>query len=344
LSETTSEQVVRVRSGGGVAICLADAVAGSWGARGLIQVTGGDASRWLDGMISNDVTTLAPGTARSGCYATVLTPKGRIIADLHVLAREDGYWLETAADAAAGLMAGLDRYIIADDVALSEMTAETARVGIEGRDALGILEAASGVTLDTLAPESWVELELAGLPVAVARFGWSGEDAFQLFAPRGSESGVVDALRAARGGDALFSCSMEALDVLRIEAGIPLLGAELDDEVFPDEARLDEAISRTKGCYTGQEIVARLYSRGAVNHLLVGLCFEGAEPPPVDTELVLEGRKVGEITSVCTSPSAGPIGLGYVRRDYAEPGSVLDAGGTGAEVAPLPIVSPAGRT
>jgi aminomethyltransferase len=201
--------------------------------------------------------------------------------------------------------------------------------------------AETAARLGGLAPDSWFALDIAGVAIVAARFGWSGEDAFQLFVPAESAAAVVALLRTGDRESRLVPCSMDALEVLRIEAGVPVLGAELGDEIFPDEARLDRAVSRTKGCYTGQEIVARLYSRGAVNHLLVGLRFDAATPPAVGTALVGSGRSAGEITSACTSPSLGAIGLGYARREHAEVGAVLDASGVRAEVAPLPLFDPA---
>lgn len=340
MSGGPAEQVALVRSGR-AALCLLGAPEDTWGARAVIEVTGSDAPRWLDGMISNDVTELSAGGERSGCYATLLTPKGRIIADLHVLARDDGYWLEIARSRAADLIAALDRYIIADDVKLADRTADFLRVGVEGAGTETLLEAASGKPLAALAADSWTDLEIGGVSVIAARYGWSGEDALQLFGAASEGLALVEALRASAPAGQLVDCSMEALEILRIEAGTPLLGPDLDETVFPDEARLDRAISRTKGCYTGQEIVARVHSRGAVNHLLVGLRFASDLPPAVDTELVADERKTGEITSACVSPSAGAIGLGYVRREHAEPGTMLVAAGVRAEVAELPLVPPA---
>jgi len=338
-------QVARVRRGG-TGLCFGGQERLGWGARGLIDVTGGDAARWLDGMVSNDVAVLAPAGPHSGCYAALLTPKGRIVADLHVLAREGGYWLETARDHVEAVLARLDRYIIADDVTLRDRSGDFARIGVEGAGARAVLEAAAETRFDALAAGAWQALEIAGTGVVTARFGWSGEDAYQLFAPARDGAAVRAALREAPAGVEVGPCAMAALEVLRIEAGIPLLGAELDEDVLPDEARLDDAISRTKGCYTGQEIVARVYSRGAVNHLLVGLSFEAVAPPPAGTLLFAagpKGRKTGEVTSACVSPTAGAIGLGYVRRDHAEPGTALEAGDVRAHVAALPFVAAATR-
>ena len=132
----------------------------------------------------------------------------------------------------------------------------------------------------------------------------------------------------------------DVLELLRIEAGCPRLGAELDEDVLPAEAHLTErAVSFTKGCYTGQEIVARIESRGRVNHLLVGLAFE-AETPALGAPLREGERQVGEVTSVCVSPQCGAIGLGYVRRALAEPGTRLECEGGSVQVAALPFVAP----
>jgi folate-binding protein YgfZ len=134
----------------------------------------------------------------------------------------------------------------------------------------------------------------------------------------------------------------DTLEILRIEAGIPRLGAELDEDVFPAEAGLvARAVSLTKGCFTGQEIVARLESRGQVNHRLVGLRFEGtAAPTPGEGLDDGDGKRVGEVTSGCVSPGAGAIGLGYVRRTLALAGTALRAGSRSVEVADLPLVAP----
>jgi aminomethyltransferase len=321
------------------------------GSRGVIAVTGSDARRWLDGMVTNDVTRLAAAGPANGCYAALLTQKGRILADLHVLARPDGFWLETAASAVPDLIARLERYVVADDVKLAAL--DLVRLGVEGPAATSVIARASQIDpaqLASLPAESWTTLSIGGVETVAARFGWSGEDAWQLFVPGGGERAgtggeqpVVAALREA-GQGALALPSNETLSVLRIEAGIPAIGSELNEEVFPDEARLESAISRKKGCYTGQEIVARLYSRGAVNHLLVSLRFEGSAPPPPGSKLFADDRATGEVTSACLSPTAAAIGLGYVRRDHAAPGTRLLCGEPGmaqlaAVVAERPLVS-----
>ena len=309
--------------------------------RGILCVRGEDRVRWLNGMISNDIASLVPGHEHSGCYATLLTPKGRIVADMHVLLRGSEFWLEIEADAVAAVAERLERYIIADDVELADVGDRFDRFGLEGPNARAILESATGAAI-SLAQESNCDLDVAGTRVVAAAFGWTGEAAFQLFAPTGSGLALAAALRTAGESLGLVDADADTLEVMRVEAGIPRLGAELDEEVFPDEARLDRAISSDKGCYTGQEIVARLRSRGQVNHLLVGLRFSADAPPPPDSELHVGERRTGEVTSVCLSPREGAIGLGYVRREHATAGTELTVGGQRAVVAALPIVSPQG--
>jgi folate-binding protein YgfZ len=342
-------EVLAVRSGAGLFALESDATR-----RGLVEVTGGDATRWLDGMVTNDITTLGAGAESNGCYAALLTPKGRIIADLNVLARPEGYWLETSAFVVDDVMARLDRYIVADDVKLVDRSRDFARLGIEGPGSASWLAQAAGSAdaseLEARVRGCWVALRLEppdgfdgsdAIDVVAARFGWTGEDAWQLFLPAARRAETVAWLQVF-GGDGRAGASDAALDVLRIEAGVPALGPELDEEVFPDEAGLDAAVSRTKGCYTGQEIVARLYSRGAVNHMLVALRFEGERAPASDSELFVEDRRTGEVTSSTRSPTAGTIGLGYVRTEHAEPGTRLRCedpeGEVAATVAERPLV------
>jgi aminomethyltransferase len=327
VSAQTEAQVRAVRNFAGLA---------EMNTRGLIQVRGADRARWLNGMVSNEVEALKEGPRGSGCYAALLTPKGRVVADLHILLRPDAFWLETLRSEVAQVLERLERYIIADDVELREISDDFEQLGLEGPEAMVLLEAAADARVE-LAREACVDLVIADIPVVVAAFGWTGEPAVQIFVPTGRGAAVARRLAQVAGGSRLMRVADEALEILRIEAGTPMLGFELDEEVLPDEARLEHAISIVKGCYTGQEIIARLRSRGHVNHLLVGLRFSTAAVPPRDTELFVDGRRTGEVTSACISPNAGAIGLGYVRTVHAEPGQELALLDERAVVAPLPI-------
>lgn len=310
--------------------------------RGLLAVRGSDRVRWLDGMLSNDVASLRPGPQSSGCYALMLSPQGRILADFHVLQRGDELWLETESRELADVRTRLERYIIADDVTLEDRSAEVVRIGLEGAAAPELLARALGEA-PGLAPDCAGDFVCAGRRVCVAAFGWSGAPAFQLIAPADTEGALVEALRACATPELpLVEGDAVMLEILRIEAGIPRLFHELGPEVLPPEARLvPRAVSLDKGCYTGQEIVARLVSRAAESHRLVALRFTG-DPPPAGTELRADGRPVGSVTSSCRSARAGSIGLGFVRRPFDADGSELAADGVQARVALPPLVPPTG--
>jgi len=309
--------------------------------RALLAVSGGDGARFLQGQLTNDVAALDPAGPRSGCYALVLTPQGRIVADLHVLARPGEYWLETAATRAAAAAARLEKYVIAADVRIADRSDGWARFAIEGPRARELVAAAAPGAPPGLLPDACAPLRIAGVEALVAAFGWSGEDALQLFVPVAAAAAAAGALRDAGARVEAEWGDSAALEVLRIEAGIPRAGAELGEEVLPAEARLVErAVSFTKGCYTGQEVVARMHSRARVGHLLVGVALAGGAPLPAPGAALLHaGAKVGELTSVTRSPAAGAIALGFVRAADAEPGTGLDYEGGQARIVALPFVA-----
>ncbi|MEP6954077.1 MAG: glycine cleavage T C-terminal barrel domain-containing protein [Solirubrobacteraceae bacterium] len=278
--------------------------------RGRLALTGGDAAAFLDGQLSNDISALAPGT---GCRAALLTPKGKMLADVRVLRTPDGgeYWLETERVALQALFDALRRGVIGWDAELHKRTLEQTTVSLVGETS-------------ALAVHASAQDALGG--AAVLRVGTpEGEDVICATADAGA---VRAALDAAELGE------VEA-DVLRVEAGVPLYGAELDDSVIPQEAALNDThVSFTKGCYVGQETVARLHWRGKPNRHLRGLRL--SEPVEPGTPLVLGEREVGRVASSVVSPRLGPIALALVRREAA-PGDELQAGGATAVVSELPF-------
>ena len=311
--------------------------------RALLEVRGADRTRFLQGQLTNDVVALDPAGPRSGCHALVLTAQGRIVADLHVLAHPEAFWLETEAARAAAAVARLVKYVIADDVRIADRSDGWARFAVEGPRARALVAAAAPQARLDLVPDAWTSLAIAGADGVAAAFGWSGEDALQLFVPAETREAAARALgEAAREVGGAWGEPAD-LEVLRVEAGIPRAGAELGEEVLPAEARLVErTVSFTKGCYTGQEVVARMHSRARVGHLLVGIAFppEAAALPAPGTPLLDGGAKVGELTSVARSPRAGAIGLAFVRAAQAAPGRELTCGGVPARIAELPFVPP----
>ncbi len=300
--------------------------------RGVIAVRGSERVRWLDGMLTNDIPALEAAGPGSGCPALLLTHQGRVVADPHVLRLDDELWLEVERSAIAPMIERLDKLIIADDVALEDISNTLARMALEGP------EAAAWLGVEGVAQDHWVACEVAGVAIRAAAYAFTGGPGLQLFVPAASAEAVRAALLAAGaepGDESLF-------ERLRIEAGTPWLGRELDESVLPAEARLDSAISTTKGCYTGQEVVARLRSRDRRNHLLVGLRFAGDAPPAPGSKLVPGGagdsaKAVGEVTSTVASPAFGAIGLAFVRSEHAEAGTELETQGAAATVAALPF-------
>ncbi|MBJ18828.1 MAG: hypothetical protein CL933_05315 [Deltaproteobacteria bacterium] len=312
------------------------------GSRGLIEVRGEDRVRWLDGMISGDVEALAAGEPGSGCYATLLTSRGAIVADVHVAQMGKLFLLETLGKEIPNLLETLHRFIVADDVVLVDRSEERLVLGLEGPTSTAILAAAIDANTPVPTAENWREVTIADRDVCVGAFGFSGEAGYQLRLSHDDRADVEAALDGAAGARSIVRGDAEALETLRVEAGIPALGRELDREVLPQEARLEHAISTSKGCYVGQEIMARLRARGRVNHLLVGLKLETAEMPREGAELSAEGRRTGEITSLAESPTAGRIALAYVRREHAEPGNAVEFEAGRGEIVELPFVSSAG--
>lgn len=311
--------------------------------RGLIEVRGSDRIRWLDGMITADVKALEKRGEGAGALALLLTHRGAIVADLRVGRLGETLLLECARGEQERIRTALEKRIIADDVELVDRSGDFAVLGIEGaRSGEVLTRALGGASLP--GPFDWAQIPFGGTALLAASFGWSGEQAHQLRIARSALEALRDAIERAAGelGADCIRGDAALLELLRIEAGIPALGAELGEDVLPPEARLERAVAINKGCYVGQEIVARLRSRGQVNHLLVGLRLEGETLPAVGTPVATDGRTTGEITSVVRSPSQGPIALGYVRREHAEVGARLElvgaSGNAAATVAELPFV------
>jgi tRNA-modifying protein YgfZ len=283
-------------------------------ARGKLLLTGSEAAEFLQGQVTNDVEGLAPGT---GCYALLLTHKGKIRTDMRVLRGEDWFLLDTEPGGLGPLAKTVDMYGIGRDVGSKDVTAERAIVSLLGPSARDALDAAP-----PREEHAFVEGE-HGLYVATD----AGVD---VIAPSDSLGG----LHATLGVEPV---SVEAAECLRIESGRPRLGLDMDDGTIPQEAGLnDRAVSFTKGCYVGQETVARLHYRGKPNRHLRGLRL--ASPAETGDTVTAGEKAVGTVGSSCVSPTLGPIALALLRRE-ASPGhtvAVGDAGGA-AEVVELPF-------
>lgn len=309
--------------------------------RSRFTLAGEHRTRFLHRIISNDVKSLTPGR---GVYATLLSAQGRILADFYVYADADRLWIDTDADLAAKAMAILRRYVIGDRVVIAPTDLGAVSVqGPESRRVMQSLLAAGFETDSTLQDElSHVVTEFDGQPARIVRRSSTGEEGYEIWLEPAPLRGFWR--RALETG--IAACGVEALESLRIEAGIARYGPDFGEDTLPLEAGLLNALSFNKGCYIGQEIVERARSRGHVNWKLVGLRFAPKAAVPVAGEKLRgpDGAEIGEITSASLSPTLGrPLALGYVRREVSEPGRNLNsAGGAMAEVVALPFVSPGG--
>jgi folate-binding protein YgfZ len=290
--------------------------------RGKLRLTGGEAREFLQGQVTNDVEALAPG---AGCYAAFLTHKGKMLGDLRVLAADDGLWIDTERSSLQELFNLLRRTKIGRDAELHKRTLERFLLSLVGPDARRVAGAEDLPEVE----HAHVLGDLGGARVRLVATD-TGVDVI-------GDAADLEAVRAALTRAGAVPVPEPAAEVLRVEAGRPRYGLDLDDSVIPQEAGLnDRAVSFTKGCYVGQETVARLFYKGKPNRHLRGLRLSAPAAP--GTPLVHGQRAVGRLASVADSPVHGLIALALVRRE-AGPGDELAVGddGTTARVVALPF-------
>lgn len=316
------------------------------GFRGRLCVLGRDRERFLNGQTTNDVKALASG---QGCYTTFVTAHGRMEADANVYRLVDEYLLDTEPGSAAGLRQRFEHHLVADEVQLADVAPHFGLLSVQGPRSHAVwacLELRADLPATPYGVRCITHPEHGDLYcVNHPRLGPPGWD---LFAPIAALPAIAERLgegvRSAGGRLA----GWDALETGRIEAGLPRFGADLDETVRPPEAGLESrAISYRKGCYVGQEVIARLRTYGNLAKRLCGLRLaDGLTALPVKGDpLLRDGREVGHVTSAAYSPRLeAPLALGYVRREPPAPGTELilrSAGGESvAHIAPLPFVTP----
>jgi folate-binding protein YgfZ len=280
--------------------------------RAKLRLTGAEAAEFLQGQVTNDVEALAPG---EGCYAALLNHKGKLRADMRVLRGPDWLWIDAEPLGKRALEHTVETYSLGRDVGWDDLTDE--------RSILSLVGPRARERLDQAPPDeehAFVEGE-HGLYVATD----VGVDVI-------CASADTEAVRDALGIEPVDEATAECL---RVESGRPRLGRDMDGETIPQEAGINErAVSFTKGCYVGQETVARLHYRGKPNRHLRGLRL--SEPAETGDPIVLGERELGQVGSACVSPRLGPIALAIVRREAA-PGHTVLVGGNEAEVVELPF-------
>lgn len=277
--------------------------------RGKLSLAGEEAAPALNGIVSNEVEGLEPG---SGVLAAVLTPKGRMLGDLRVLRTDDELLLDVERVALQPVFDALRHGLVGYRAELGKRTLQQGLLSLLGPGS----RAVAGAERLGEAEHSHVAASLAGVPVRLITTDL-GVDVL-------CAAEDVDPVRAELLARGAVEAGEDEAELLRVESGRPRYGVDLDDTVIPQEAGLnDRVVSFTKGCYVGQETVARLYYKGKPNRHLRGLRL--SEPLPAGVMLSLDGRAVGQLTSSVVSPTLGPIGLALVRRE-AEPGATLSAG------------------
>ena len=276
-------------------------------ARAKLRLTGEDRARLLHAMTTNNIQALTPG---QGCYTLFLNAQGRIQADANVLCFDGHLLLDAEPELRTKIYEHLDRYIIADDVTLSDLTDEIATLALEGPRASDVLlKIGAPAPTELWSHAAWGEVTVQRSP--------SG---FTLYLPAAQRAAVIAKL-------GIVEATAEEARTVRIEQGRPRYGEEITDRHLVQEAGLLHAISFTKGCYLGQEIVERVRSRGQVHKNLRALEIDAQQPPEPGTKLTVNGEEAGELVSAAYSPAQEKtVAMAYMRTPFANPGTEVHAG------------------
>ncbi|HEU4993296.1 MAG TPA: hypothetical protein VFT29_00670 [Gemmatimonadaceae bacterium] len=296
--------------------------------RARMRFTGSKAAEVLTGLVTNDVAALTPG---QGQYAAALSAKGKVVADLRILALEEGFLTDTSPRAREGWVTVVRKYVNPRLARYTDESSSLLDLGIFGVQARYVVEQVTGIghsALAILAPYAHVTVTRNGVPIVIVRSPELELEGYDLFVPAEHFQDVWDAAVAARATPA----GLTAWEIARVEAGRPEWGIDMDDATIPQEVNLEElgAISYTKGCYTGQEVVARVHFRGHVNRQLRGLRASGTHAPPRRAALFdATNKAVGDVRSSVSSPRLGGIALGMVRREVENGAQLLARWGAG---------------
>lgn len=309
--------------------------------RGKLKVTGEDRVKWLQSVISNDILSLQPGKGR---YSSFLTHKGKMITYFRLYMQTDAVMLEDVGEIGETTFQGLRKFLLYGTKAKMENCAKSwGLLLISGPKASQVVQSAFGVGVMDLQPIDFVTAQIGGHPALVMRTEETGEVDIEVLLPANS---LLPAWTAAMEAGAKFgikAIGSQAREALRLEAGLPKAGPDLNEEIVPPEANLeDKAFSLNKGCYPGQEVVARMDTYGNVRRKLVGLMLRDAVVPPRGAKLYSCDREVGWISSATHSPHLNTvIAFGFPLRDFSTPGTELavqfENGKHPATVQPLPF-------
>lgn len=300
----------------------------------VVTLAGADRHNFLHNMCTNDINKLQPG---EGCEAFCTDVKGKVHAHVFVFVLEEKITLLTVPDQATALVAALDRYLIREDVQLVDETENTSAIFVAGSGAAELLKQLAPAGVETLGgPWRTVSFETGNGPCLISNFPLPGRNAFLLLIDSRATQVFAEQLNISGA----TACGLEAWNTLRIESGLPLFGIDFNNEHLPQEiARDGQAISFTKGCYLGQETVARLDALGHVNKQLATVKFPTDSNPESGIILTHQEKQVGAVTSVTTSPTVcAPIGIAMLRREANTVGTVLESPAGPVEVIATPVM------
>jgi folate-binding protein YgfZ len=285
-------------------------------ARGRILVRGSEAVMFLNGLITNDMKTLAVNSWMPAAFANV---QGRLLAAVRIIHRADGFLIDTESVTREAVIKLLDRFTLAGDFHVTDFSDKTTMLSVQGSGAAGVVRKVLGEPASVIERHQVTESSLNGASVTAIRATHTAEDGFDLVTGNGAD---LRKLLTAAGASQL---SNEAFETLRIEAGIPLYGIDMDETNVVTETNLDDAVSFTKGCYVGQEIIVRIRHRGHVAKKFAGVTLDGPEPGPRNSKILLpDDKEVGRITSSTFSPKLGrAIALAYLKYDYLAAGTAV---------------------
>ena len=303
---------------------------------GRILLTGADRRSYLQGLLTNDIQALTPG---SGCYAAMLTAQGRMMTDMRVLELGDSILLSLPLHVTGAIRDHLDRFIFSEDVQVADVTASRTEIGLYGPAARDVLAKIGGEGSVPARLFETTRVRVVGAETVLIASDEVGVPGYDILVDAADAEPVTAALLAAGA----VRVSEADAETVRIESGRPRFGADMDTDTIPLEAGLEErAISRSKGCYVGQEVIVRVQDRGQgrVAKRLVGLTFEAGATVPAAGARILSGeREIGRVTSATWSPALSrPIALGYAHRDFVEPYTPVAVDGAAGLVVALPIV------
>ncbi len=303
-------------------------------ARGRIRVSGSEAVMFLNGLMTNDMKTLATNRWMPAVFPTV---QGRLIGVVRVVrGSEPSFLIDTETTSHDAVLKTISRFTMAGDFKVSDVTAETALLTVQGQIAGEVIEKVFETSAAEIPANGVSEVQWKNLPATIIRASHTGENGFDILVDSSQKAELLQALETA-GAQPI---SEDTLEILRVEAGIARFGIDLDETIVVPETNLDEAVSYAKGCYVGQEIIVRIKHRGHPAKKLTGLRFE--TDTQVESGAMIsstENQEIGRVTSAVVSPRMGSIGLGYIRYGHLSAGTrVVVSDGIDATVTELPFV------